>query len=342
MTDELQPLGPEQAINLYLDHREPEFSRSTLQNQRYRLESFVEWCDEKGIDNINRLTGRHLHEFRVWRRQGNGEKHGPVSKVTLQGILSTLRKFLEFAASIDAAEPGLREKVMLPNVSAQEASREEKLDEETATTLIDHLERFEYASREHVILAILWHTGIRLGTIRGFDLRDFDPDEGSLRVRHRPKTGTPLKNQEAAERQIAVGEHYRQVIQDHIDNIRIETTDDHGREPVLTTKFGRMSANAIRNTVYRMTRPCMVTECPHDRDPETCEAMPTDQASRCPSSRSPHGIRRGAITTHLRDGVPEEVVSDRMNASKDVLEQHYDKRTERERMEQRREFLTGK
>jgi hypothetical protein len=41
----------------------------------------------------------------------------------------------------------------------------------------------------------------------------------------------------------------------------------------------------------------------------------------------------------LREGTPEGVVSDRADVSGDILETHYDRRTERERMEIRRQFL---
>lgn len=37
--------------------------------------------------------------------------------------------------------------------------------------------------------------------------------------------------------------------------------------------------------------------------------------------------------------MPDKVVSDRANVSPGVIEQHYDRRSEREKMEQRREYL---
>lgn len=339
MSEDLEPIDPETAVDLYLDHREPELSEKSLENQRYRLTSFVLWCRSEEIETMHELTGRDLHRFRVWRRKGESENYGPVSKVTLRGILATLRKFLEFCAGIDAVESGMRERVLLPEIEPEEASKDEKLNGDRAKELLEYLERYEYASRDHVILAILWHTGIRLGSLRSFDLEDFSKENRYLKLRHRPESGTPLKNGRAAERSIAIGEFYATVLQDYIDNNRHDVTDDHGREPLLTSAQGRLTATPIRRTVYEWTRPCMITDCPHAEDPETCDFMDRDMASSCPSSRSPHGVRRGSITNHLREGTPEEVVSDRMNVSKGVLDQHYDQRSEREKMEVRREFV---
>lgn len=234
----------------------------------------------------------------------------------------------------------MREKVVIPEVGKQEQARDVKLEADRAEAILDHLNRFEYASRDHVIIAILWHTGIRLGTLRAIDVDDWDPTAPCLEIRHRPETDTPLKNGKAAVRSIAVGDHYARVIEDYIEYNRIEASDVYGREPLITSKYGRLTAAPIRKTVYEWTRPCLLTECPHERDPDTCEAMQTPRPNECPSSRSPHGIRRGALTRMLREGTPEGVVSDRSDVSPDVLDTHYDRRTERERMELRREFIS--
>lgn len=330
--DQLEPIAPAEAVELYFSHREPELSEKTLQNQRYRLNAFLDWCEEQEIENLNSLTGRDLTHFRTWRAED-------VNRVTLTGQLQTLRVFLEFAASVDGVEEGLRERVHIPKVDPEEEARDTILDTARSEEILDYLEQFHYASRNHVIVAVLWHTGIRLGTLRSFDVGDFDTDDQCLRARHRPETETPLKNGYAAERSIAVGDYYCQMLGDYIEHNRHDVTDDHGRVPLLTSQYGRLSDGAIREAMYQVTRPCEIGECPHDRDPATCEAMNYNEASKCPSSRSPHGVRRGAITQHLRDETPLDVVSERMNVSRGVLEQHYDARTEHEKMELRREFL---
>jgi site-specific recombinase XerD len=333
---ELDPIAPAEAVEFYFEQRRSELSKSTIENQRYRLDAFVEWCVLEDIQNLNALSGRDLHRFRSWRGSD-------IKTVTLVGHLQTLRVFLEFCATIDGVQPGLREQVLIPNVAPSEESRDEMLGEERARALLEYLDRFQYASRDHVVVAVLWHTGIRLGTLRAIDVRDVDFEERCVDLRHRPETETPLKNRQAAERSISVGPRYCEVLRDYLAQNRKEVADEFGREPLVTSTQGRLSATAIRDSIYRVTRPCESGECPHDRDPETCEAMDgaAQTASLCPSSRSPHSIRRGSITTHLRENTPQEVVTERMNVSKDVLDQHYDERSDREKMELRRQFLEG-
>jgi integrase len=132
-----------------------------------------------------------------------------------------------------------------------------------------------------------------------------------------------------------------EVLADYIETHRHAVTDEHRREPLFTTHQGRPAKNSIRRNIYAVTRPCATGRgCPHNETPDACEAAQrTNDACKCPSTVSGHPVRRGAITHHLRQDVPEKVVSDRMNVSQKVLDQHYDRRTSEEKAEQRRQFL---
>ena len=63
-------------------------------------------------------------------------------------------------------------------------------------------------------------------------------------------------------------------------------------------------------------------------------------ANKCPSSVTPHAIRRGAITHHFAQDTPTKLVSDGMNVGTDVLEDCYNACSEHEKMEQRRHHIS--
>lgn len=339
---ELDALSPERGVEMYLDGKQGELSERTLQAQTYRLEAFLQWCDEEGIENLNDLSGRDLYAYRIWRREGHGEDRDEIAMVTLRGQLATLRAFLRFAAEVDAVPEGLREKLPLPSVSGGKDVSNTTLDPDRAETILDYLARYEYASRRHVMMLLLWHTGARAGAIRGLNLCDVDLDTGNpgLEIVHRPDEDCPLKNKERGERWNAISERVARVLRDYIEGPRNDITDEFGREPLLTTRDGRPTVSTLRDTLYAATRPCWRgAECPHDRDPEECEATYYKRASKCPSSRSPHDVRSGRVTAYAREEIPRRVVSDRLDASGDVLDKHYDRRGEREKSEQRRDYL---
>lgn len=332
---ELEPLNPAEAKAMFLAQREDEVSEKTHQVYHYRLKPFVRWCDEEGITNLNELSARDLHRYRMWRK-----KDGDLKTITLKGQLSTLRVFVKFCESVDGVEDGVHDKMLIPTVDDENESRDRMLDAESASTMLDYLAKFEWASKRHALLAVLWHTGIRMGAAHSLDVGDFDSDEQSLTLRHRPDEGSHLKNGKRGERIVALSEEVCAVLVDYIDVNRHDVTDDFGREPLFTTRTGRMHKSKIREMVYAATRPCTYGEmCPHDRVPQSCEASAYMKARKCPSSVSPHPIRRGSITHMLREEVPKDVVSDRVNSSAETLDKHYSQLTEREKMEQRRGFL---
>jgi len=334
---ELESLAPEKGKEMFLAHRSDEVSEKTLQGYHYRLKPFVKWCDQEGITNLNNLTARLLHEYRLWRKED-----GDLKTITLKGQLSTLRVFIKFCESIDGVEPDLHDKILIPSVEDEEAVSSSMLEAERSEKVIDYLRKYEYASKRHALFAILWHTGCRMGAAHALDVGDFDPENQSLTIRHRPDTGTSLKNKQSGERICALSEEVCDTLQDYIEVNRDDVMDDHGREPLFTTRFGRMHRSKIREMVYAVTRPCAYgDECPHGREPDSCEAGTYTEASKCPSSVSPHDIRRGSITNLLRNEVPKQVVSDRVNSSPETLEKHYSQLTEEEKMEQRRDYLEG-
>lgn len=339
---DLEPLAPDRAIEMYLDARQDELTETTLDGQKYRLDAFRQFCEEEGIENLNTLSGRDLYAYRVWRREGQGEDREAIEPITLRGQLATLRSLLRFAAEVDAVPEDLRTKVPLPSVSGAAGVSDSTLEPARADTILDYLRKYEYASRNHVTTLLLWHTGARMGGIRALDVDDceLDEDDPGVQFVHRPETDTPLKNKENGERWNAISEYVAGVIRDYIDGPRHAVFDEHGRRPLITTRGGRASRSAVRQTLYRATRPCWYgEECPHNRDPEDCEATQNMKASTCPSARSPHDARSGRVTAYRRDDVPRRIVSDRLNASSQILDRHYDRRGEREKAEQRRDYL---
>lgn len=337
MSEDLDPLSPEEGIDRFLAHREPSVRESTIQNARTRLRHFHDWCRERNVENLNDLTGRDLADFVAWRR-------GEIAALTLQKQLSTIREALRYWADIEGVEDGLAEKVHSPELPDGAQSRDVHLDAGRAEAILQYLDEHHYASRDHVVMLILWRTAMRRSALRSLDVGDLRPDDNALVLEHRLESGTRLKNGDDGERWVYAGPMYFQPIDDYLDNPdRYEVTDDHGREPLVTTPYGRPTGDTIYKWVNKLTHPCLLEGCPHDRDPSdpsTCDALGSDgYPSRCPSARSPHGIRRGSITHHLNSDVSPDIVSERCDVSLEVLYEHYDVRTNREKMDVRKRQL---
>jgi len=334
--DDLEPIAPERALELYLEDKRRECRQATVNSHRSRLGFFVDWCAEEDVDDMNDLTARDIHEYRVWRRED-------LNVVTEKTQMDTLRVFIGWCETIDAVPSGLSHKVESPIPSDDENARETVLHLDRAEEILAHLAKYEYASTEHVVWLVLCETGMRMGAARALDVGDYrrNAEQPHLNIVHRPETDTPIKNGANGEHRNGLDPGACEVIDDYLAHGRPDVTDCYGREPLLATRNGRIAKSTLRKYVYKWSRPCLVSgECPHDQDPDECDAATDiDRASKCPSSVTPHPIRRGYITYLLQAGVPVEVVSERCNVSPAIIEQHYDVRSEEDKMRQRQRIL---
>lgn len=331
----LEPLSPSEGLEMFLSEKQDDLAPTTLKSYSRRINHFIQYCQEHGLDNLNDVSGRDLYRFRTVRRD-----EGDLAKPSLKSQLTAVRSFIKFAERIDACQDGLHRDVVLPSMNPGEDVRDNIIAIKEAEQILQYLDKFHYASYRHALFATAWETHLRTGTLHSLDVDDVLVEEQALRVEHRPDTGTRLKNGRRANRVIALSSDLVAILSDYLEYERPAVEDEYGRKPLFASRQGRMSKSNLRQTCYAVTRPCFYTgECPAGRDIDECRATKYEYATECPDSESLHAVRRGGITYRLSEDVPIDVISDRGNVSRRVLEEHYDARDEMTRMAQRRKHL---
>lgn len=330
--DRVPDLSPREALERWLDKLRVDKADSTVSAYHYRLKHFVEWAEDEGITSIGEVNGWDLETYETHRRSQG------LEVISLNNEMGTLQNFLEYCAQIELVDESLPEKINPPSVPKGAGVSDVRLAPDDAKKLLQYYRSSPEArySLRHVLLELLWFTSARTGALRGADLEDYNADDQYLTFVHRPDEKTRLKKAIDGQRSVALADEVCDALGGYIEHSRHEVHDEYGRQPLLTTSRGRMSANAVRGYTYLATIPCLHSECPHGRDPETCDYIEYGQASRCPSSRSPHQIRTGSITWHLNCGWDIADVAEKVNASVRTIKEHYDQQSMRDEMEERR------
>ena len=147
---DLQPLTPEDAKQRYLRALEDDKAEGIIRTRDYKLRHFVRWCNERGIENLNNLNRRDLEDYKHWRK-GDGN----LKKTTVRTQMSVIRQFIEYCGRINGVHPQLYEQVILPSLEKGENRSEDTIESERIQDILGFIEKFEYATRDHVVLLLL-------------------------------------------------------------------------------------------------------------------------------------------------------------------------------------------
>lgn len=316
-------LAPAAAVERWLAAIRSDRSEQTRRSYYYRLKLFVEWCEDQDIDSMHDLDGWLIDEYITHR-----EAVEPTAN-TRKNELTTLKKWLEYCENIGVVSEGLADTINVPTVPPAERASSIKLATEDAMALLSHYRDSpdEFGTRAHMLLELFWHVGCRVGGLQALDVDDFQTTDDGRRYlvfRNRPESDTRLKKGANGERPVILSEQTANAVEAYIDRYRDDVTDDYGREPLVTSILGRPTKGTMRDWAYQATLPCVHGPCPHDKNPDTCRWTKYNHSSKCPSSRAPHHIRTGAITWMRDQGLPAEIVAERVNASVSTIEEYYD------------------
>ena len=223
---------------------------------------------------------------------------------------------------------------LAPNV------RDAALPAAEAIGTLHRLQTQRRGANRHAIMELSWNVGLRLGSIHSLDVPDFHPEGNKLLLRHRPETGTRLKNGSEGDSKPGDGErnvtlHPKTVdaLERYIECERPDVTDEYGREPLFATSSGgRASQSTLRRWIYDATS-CRWADV--NESELSCDGTCSPDSDVCPFSYSPHAIRRGAIVSHLTGGLGYGDASERFDVSIRVLKRHYDPRTKEQRKNDR-------
>jgi site-specific recombinase XerD len=316
---------------LYIRRNRTDWNGGTERTYRRDIGLFEDYCAETDIETLDDLTRWNVGAFTDYLLDQD------YARVTVAGRQKSARTWLKYLESQGVLDLGLHLAIDTISTTDEEERSDEQLAPADARDLLSCY-RGSAAYRgtlSHAVLEVLWHVGCRSSGLRALDLGDYE--DGVLRFRNRPDTGTRLKRGAIHQRNVVLSETPREILDLYVARERIDKRDEYGRAPLFSSRQGRPVRSTVRGWMYEATQPCMAAECPHGKRRPNCEWVPRNNASKCPSSRPPHAIRQGSITWQRNLGFDAETVASRAATTPDVIRRYYDVPDYEDELNRRRE-----
>lgn len=307
-------------VDLFITRNKPDWKGETERTYRKSLDTFEAFASDEGLETVSDLD--------MWKvgRYTDYLVDSDYARSTIQSKQKQARRWLKWLESQGFLRIGTHLAIEPLKLDDSEQTSSDILRPETIRDFLGYYrESVKWrATRRHALLEVIGHTGARRSCIRALDLEDHDPDARTLSFLNRPETGTRLKRGDSHQRKVVLSETPNKILHEFVQRERHEKHDGNGRRPLFASSRGRPTKSTITNWLYQATLPCIMQECPHSRERHTCAWTAQTDASKCPSSTSPHPVRRGSITWQLNIGRSRDDVADRAATTPDVIRRYYD------------------
>jgi len=320
-TGDIPDLSVPEAVDRFIARNRPNWKGETERTYRKSLDTFEEYAADEGLSSLSDIQRWELGAYTDWLAEKD------YARSTIQSKQKQARRWVKWLESQGFVEVGLHLAIEPLRLDDKEQTSDDILPpDELAELLTWYRDSPRYrGTRNHAMLEIVAHVGARRSGLVALDIGDWEPESRKLAFLNRANRGTRLKNGDRHERKVILSETPAQVLTEYIDYERIHKHDDEGRRPLLSSRQGRPTRGTITNWMYQATQPCLTQSCPHSKQRHHCEWTQQTQASQCPSSKSPHPVRRGSITWQLNLGRDPSDVAARAATTPQVIRRYYDR-----------------
>ena len=321
-SDDAPDLDIEEAVDRFIRRNRPDWKGETERSYRKSLDTFERYAEQADLETLEDLSLWTVGQYTDWLLEDEQD----YARATVASKQKQARRWLKWLESQGLVDIGTHLAIEPLKLEDKEQTSSEILRPTTLRELLAFYRestRFR-GTRQHALLEIIGHTGCRRSCIRALDIGDFDPDSRTLQFINRPESGTRLKRGDNHQRKVVLSETPTEILQEYVGRERYRKHDDYGRKPLFTSTRGRPVKSTITGWLYQATIPCLMQDCPHGKHRPSCEWTDGSDTSKCPSSKSPHPIRRGSITWQLNIGRDRDDVADRAATTPDVIRRYYD------------------
>lgn len=313
-------LDIEEAVDLFIRRNRPDWKGQTERTYRKSLDTFEEYAADEDLETLSDLSLWTVGQYTDWLLATD------YARSTIASKQKQARRWLKWLESQGLVDIGTHLAIEPLKLDDDEQTSNDIFRPETLRAFLSAYRNSTRwrASRDHALLEVIGHTGARRSCIRALDVNDYDPEAGTLVFRNRPDSGSRLKRGDSHERKVVLSETPNRVLEEYVERERHRKHDDYGRRPLFASARGRPGESTVTGWLYIATLPCNIRECPHGRQRRNCEWTSQQKASQCPSSSSPHPVRRGSITWQLNIGRSIDDVAARAATTPSVIRRYYD------------------